>query len=197
VLITALIIIIRGLADPCAVRLAAVLNRISVWWLLIGLVVIVTALVAVPDHHRPASFVTHFADNTGFTSGPYGGMLGLLVTSWTFTGFGGSFHMSEETVRATVNAPRGITRAIACSAVTGLILILQLRPRRPGRGPARGHPVVVRHGAPPLPGAGQLRPSGRGGGDGFDLTHMPPPPAPVRALLQGPPGHATGRDQYW
>jgi amino acid transporter len=53
-------------------------------------------------------------------------MLGLLVTSWTFTGFDGSFHMSEETVRATVNAPRGITRAIAYSAIAGLLLMLAL-----------------------------------------------------------------------
>jgi amino acid transporter len=53
-------------------------------------------------------------------------MLGLLVTSWTFTGFDGSFHMSEETVRATVNAPRGIVRAIGYSAVTGLVLLLAL-----------------------------------------------------------------------
>ncbi|MGW1161806.1 amino acid permease [Streptomyces sp. NPDC002513] len=126
VLITALIIVLQGLANTYTVRLVAVLNRISVWWLLVGLVVIVGALVAGPEEHRPASFVTHFVNNTGFTNGLYGGMLGLLVTSWTFTGFDGSFHMSEETVRATVNAPRGITRSIAWSAVTGLVLVLAL-----------------------------------------------------------------------
>ncbi|MFF8946570.1 amino acid permease [Streptomyces sp. NPDC014864] len=126
VLLTALIIVLQGLANTYTVQLVAVLNRISVWWLLVGLVVIVTALAAVPDHHRPASFVTHFANNTGFTNGLYGGMLGLLVTSWTFTGFDGSFHMSEETVRATVNAPKGITRAIGWSALTGLVLMLAL-----------------------------------------------------------------------
>lgn len=126
VLITALIIVLQGLANTYTVHLVAILNRISVWWLLIGLVVIVSALVVMPDQHQPASFVTHFVNTTGFTSGLYGGMLGLLVTSWTFTGFDGSFHMSEETVRATVNAPRGITRAIACSAVAGLLLMLAL-----------------------------------------------------------------------
>ncbi|MER6030242.1 amino acid permease [Streptomyces sp. NPDC001851] len=126
VLITALIIVVHGLANTYTVQLVAVLNRISVWWLLIGLVVIVGALIVMPDHHQPASFVMHFANNTGFTSGLYGGMLGLLVTSWTFTGFDGSFHMSEETVRATVNAPKGITRAIGYSAITGLILMLAL-----------------------------------------------------------------------
>ncbi|MFG1669272.1 amino acid permease [Streptomyces sp. Y7] len=126
VLITALIIVLQGLANTYTVQLVAVLNRISVWWLLCGLVVIVTALTVIPDHHQPVSYVTHFANNTGFTSGLYGGMLGLLVTSWTFTGFDGSFHMSEETVRATVNAPKGITRAIAYSAIAGLVLMLAL-----------------------------------------------------------------------
>ncbi|MGW6909189.1 amino acid permease [Streptomyces sp. NPDC054940] len=126
VLITALIIVLQGLANTYTVQLVAVLNRISVWWLLIGLVVIVSALIVMPEHHQSASFVTHFVNNTGFTSGLYGGMLGLLVTSWTFTGFDGSFHMSEETVRATVNAPRGITRAIGFSAIAGLLLMLAL-----------------------------------------------------------------------
>ncbi|MFI7414343.1 amino acid permease [Streptomyces sp. NPDC049627] len=126
VLITALIIVAQGLANTYTVQLVAVLNRISVWWLLSGLVVIVSALIIMPERHQSASFVTHFANNTGFTSGLYGGMLGLLVTSWTFTGFDGSFHMSEETVRATVNAPKGITRAIGYSAIAGLLLMLAL-----------------------------------------------------------------------
>ncbi|MFJ8636512.1 amino acid permease [Streptomyces sp. NPDC093568] len=126
VLITVLVIVVQGLANTYTVQLVAVLNRISVWWLLSGLVVIVSALIVIPDHHQPASYVTHFANNTGFTSALYGGMLGLLVTSWTFTGFDGSFHMSEETVRATVNAPRGITRAIGYSAIAGLLLMLAL-----------------------------------------------------------------------
>ncbi|MFI6015199.1 amino acid permease [Streptomyces sp. NPDC051243] len=126
VLITTLIIVLQGLANTYTVQLVAVLNRISVWWLLIGLVVIVSALIVMPEHHQSASFVTHFVNNTGFTSGLYGGMLGLLVTSWTFTGFDGSFHMSEETVRATVNAPKGITRAIGYSAIAGLLLMLAL-----------------------------------------------------------------------
>ncbi|MFE7114699.1 amino acid permease [Streptomyces sp. NPDC057654] len=126
VAITAVILLIQALANTYTVQLVAVLNRISVWWLLVGMVIIVITLVVIPTHHQPASFVTHFANNTGFTSGLYGGMLGLLVTSWTFTGFDGSFHMSEETVQATVNAPRGIMRAIAYSAIAGLILMLAL-----------------------------------------------------------------------
>lgn len=126
VLITGVILLVQALANTYTVHLVAVVNRISVWWLLIGMVVIVAALTVKPEHHQPASFVTHFANNTGFSNGLYAAMLGLLVTSWTFTGFDGSFHMSEETVRATVNAPKGIMRAIACSAVAGLVLMLAL-----------------------------------------------------------------------
>ncbi|KUJ65072.1 amino acid permease [Streptomyces albus subsp. albus] len=126
VLITAAILLVQALANTYTVHLVAVLNRISVWWLLIGMVVIVSVLTVKPEHHQSASFVTHFANNTGFSNGVYAAMLGLLVTSWTFTGFDGSFHMSEETVRATVNAPRGIMRAIAYSAGAGLILMLAL-----------------------------------------------------------------------
>ncbi|MGW2520721.1 amino acid permease [Streptomyces sp. NPDC001617] len=126
VAITTVILLIQALANTFTVQLVAVLNRISVWWLVIGMLVIVAALIVIPAHHQPASFVTHFANNTGFTSSLYGGMLGLLVTSWTFTGFDGSFHMSEETVQATVNAPKGIMRAIGYSALSGLILMLAL-----------------------------------------------------------------------
>ncbi|MGW1890033.1 amino acid permease [Streptomyces sp. NPDC002004] len=126
VLITTAILLVQALANTYTVQLVALLNRISVWWLLIGMIVIVVALTVVPDQHQSASVVTHFANNTGFGNGVYAALLGLLVTSWTFTGFDGSFHMSEETVQATVNAPRGIMRAIGYSAITGLLLMLAL-----------------------------------------------------------------------
>ncbi|MFI6347946.1 amino acid permease [Streptomyces sp. NPDC050560] len=126
VLITGAILLLQALANTYTVQLVALLNRISVWWLLIGMVVIVVCLVVMPDGHQPVSTLTSFANNTGFQNGVYAGMLGLLVTSWTFTGFDGSFHMSEETVQATVNAPRGIMRAIGYSALTGLVLMLAL-----------------------------------------------------------------------
>lgn len=126
VLITAAILLVHALLNTYTVRLVAIINRISVWWLLVGLVVIVASLVSAPSHHRSVGYAFHFVNNTGFHSAIYAALLGLLVTSWTFTGFDGSFHMSEETVQATVNAPRGIVRAIGYSAVTGLILMLAL-----------------------------------------------------------------------
>ena len=126
VLITAAILLVQALLNTYTVRLVAIINRISVWWLLIGLVIIVVSLITVPSHHQSAGYAFHYVNTTGFHSAIYAGLLGLLVTSWTFTGFDGSFHMSEETVQATVNAPKGIVRAIGYSAITGLILMLAL-----------------------------------------------------------------------
>ena len=88
VLITAGILLLHALLNTYTVRLVAIINRISVWWLLIGLVVIVTSLITVPSHLRSAGYAFHFVNNTGFHSAIYAALLGLLVTSWTFTGFG-------------------------------------------------------------------------------------------------------------
>lgn len=126
VAIATAILLVQALANTYTVQLVALVNRISVWWLLVGMVVIVVALTVKPSSHQPASFATHFVNSTGFSNGLYAAMLGLLVTSWTFTGFDGSFHMSEETVRATVNTPKGIMRAIIYSALAGLVLMLAL-----------------------------------------------------------------------
>ncbi|MEV5276899.1 amino acid permease [Streptomyces sp. NPDC052811] len=126
VAIAAAILLVQALANTYTVQLVALVNRISVWWLLVGMVVIVVALTVKPASHQPVSFATHFVNSTGFGNGLYAAMLGLLVTSWTFTGFDGSFHMSEETVKATVNTPKGIMRAIIYSALAGLVLMLAL-----------------------------------------------------------------------
>jgi amino acid permease (GABA permease) len=121
------ILLVHALLNTYTVGLVALLNKISVAWLLVGGLVIVFYLVVFPVHHQSAGFAfTHFVNNTGFKSGIYAGMVGLLFTSWTFTGFDASAHMSEETTRAAVSAPKGIVRSIAFSWIAGLVLILAL-----------------------------------------------------------------------
>ena len=125
--IYAAVLLVHALLNTFTVKLVAVLNKVSVWWLLAGGVAIVVWLAVFPAHHTSTSFAfTHFVNGTGFKSGLYAGMLGLLFTSWTFTGFDASAHMSEETTGAAVSAPKGIVRAIAFSWVAGLVLILAL-----------------------------------------------------------------------
>jgi amino acid permease (GABA permease) len=123
--IYAAVLLVHALLNTYTVRLVAILNKVSVWWLLIGGATIVFWLIVFPAHHTSPSFAfTHFVNSTGFKSGLYAGMIGLLFTSWTFTGFDASAHMSEETTSAALSAPKGIVRAIAFSWVAGLVLIL-------------------------------------------------------------------------
>ena len=49
--------------------------------------------------------------------------LGLLLPAFTITGFDASAHTSEETVGAAVNAPRGIIRSVAVSALFGWVML--------------------------------------------------------------------------
>ncbi|MFE2722150.1 amino acid permease [Kitasatospora sp. NPDC059327] len=123
--IFAVILLLHGLLNTRGVRLVALFNTVSVWWHLIGVVVIVGALALLPSHHAPASFVfTEFVNNTGFRSDFYVGMLGLLLAQYTLTGYDASAHMTEETHDAARSGPRGIVNAIVVSLVAGWILLL-------------------------------------------------------------------------
>ncbi|QNP74950.1 amino acid permease [Streptomyces roseirectus] len=109
------------------VRLVSVLNSVSVWWHVGGVLVIVGALIIVPSRHQPASFVFgEFVNNTGWSSPLYVGALGLLLAQYTFSGYDASAHLSEETTDAQVSAPRGIIHAIGWSWLAGFALLAGL-----------------------------------------------------------------------
>ena len=50
-------------------------------------------------------------------------LLGLLLTTYTITGFDASAHTSEETKNAPVNVPKGILRAVFWSALFGYLMV--------------------------------------------------------------------------
>jgi len=109
------------------VRLVSILNSISVWWHVGGVLVIVGALTVVPSHHQPASFVFgEFVNDTGWSSPLYVGALGLLLAQYTFSGYDASAHLSEETTDAQVSASRGIIHAIGWSWLSGGVLLAGL-----------------------------------------------------------------------
>jgi amino acid permease (GABA permease) len=115
----------HALLNVRGVRLVAVLNNVSVWWQVLGVVVIVLALALLPDHHQSAGFVFgHFTNNTGWSSTFYVVALGLLLAQYTFTGFDASAHMTEETHQAARSGPRGIVNSIVVSLVAGWILLI-------------------------------------------------------------------------
>ena len=103
----------------------AKLNNISVWWHIVGVLVIVRVLAFAPSHHQCAWYVfTHFANNTGWGSKIYVLMLGLLLAQYTFTGYDASAHMTEETRDAATAGPRGIVTSIVVSLFAGWILLI-------------------------------------------------------------------------
>jgi amino acid transporter len=98
-----------------------------VWWHVVGVLVIVGTLIIVPDNHQSASFVFgHFVNNTGWASGFYVALLGLLLAQYTFTGYDASAHMTEETHDAARTGPRGIVMSIVVSLAAGWVLLIGL-----------------------------------------------------------------------
>src|SRR5580692_1113401 len=125
ILLFAAILVVHALLNQFGVGVVAKLNDVSVWWHIIGVLLIVAVLVFVPSHHQSASFVfTHFVNNTGWGSWLYVALLGLLLAQYTFTGYDASAHMTEETKSAAVAGPRGIVMSILVSLVAGWILLI-------------------------------------------------------------------------
>jgi amino acid permease (GABA permease) len=119
------ILVLHGLLNSFGVRLIALLNNVSVWWHVIGVLVIVAVLAFTPAKHQSAGFVFgHFVNNTGWGSSFYVVLLGLLLAQYTFTGYDASAHMTEETRDAATAGPRGIVMSIIVSLIAGWILLI-------------------------------------------------------------------------
>ncbi|MHB8190213.1 MAG: amino acid permease [Ferrimicrobium sp.] len=119
------ILVVHGLLNNFGVKIVAFLSDVSVWWHIIGVIVIVVALAVIPAHHASASFVfTKIVNETGFHSYFYVFMIGLLMAQYTFTGYDASAHISEETIDPSRTAPKGMVNSILVSLVAGWILII-------------------------------------------------------------------------
>ena len=127
ILLFGIILVVHGLLNTFGVQLVALLNDISVWWHVFGVLIIVGALVILPDNHQSASFVFgEFVNNTGWSSTFYVALLGLLLAQYTLTGYDASAHMTEETHDAARSGPRGIVMSIVVSLVAGWVLLIGL-----------------------------------------------------------------------
>ncbi|HSS89605.1 MAG TPA: amino acid permease [Streptosporangiaceae bacterium] len=124
--IYAIILFVHGLLNQFGIRLVALLNDISVWWHILGVLIIVAVLAFVPSHHQSVSFVFgHFYNGTGLAWGTfYIVLIGLLLAQYTFTGYDASAHMTEETRDAATAGPRGIVMSIVVSLIAGWVLLI-------------------------------------------------------------------------
>jgi amino acid permease (GABA permease) len=125
IVLFAAILVLHALLNQFGVSIVAKLNDVSVWWHIVGVLLIVGVLAFVPSHHQSASYVFgHFVNNTGWGSTFYVALLGLLLAQYTFTGYDASAHMTEETRDAATAGPRGIITSILVSLGAGWVLLI-------------------------------------------------------------------------
>ncbi len=127
------ILVLYTVVNIFADRLLGFFNNISVWWHVLGVLLIIGILAFVPDHHQNAKFVfTHTLNNTGFHGGSVHGAffflyilpVGFILTMYTQTGYDASAHTAEETRGAAVAAAKGVWRSVFYSAIAGWAVLL-------------------------------------------------------------------------
>ena len=149
-LLYAIILTLHAILNIFGVRIVAFLNDISVYWHIIGVIlisggVIIAALIGSQfggvggsDFTKPAQFVTHGLNSAGTLFTPsasfngtgfplwYAFLLGLLLAQYTYTGYDASAHMTEETIGAATRAPWGVVMSVVVSAFAGYALLMGL-----------------------------------------------------------------------
>ena len=117
------------------VRITSLINGISAYWHVIGVLIIVFACIFVPDHHQSASYVfTQTINNSGFGGHSWGqwpffmvfliGSIGMA--QYTLTGYDASAHMSEETHQASRSAAVGMIWSVIVSVIAGFVLLVAI-----------------------------------------------------------------------
>lgn len=94
-------------------------------------VIVVAILVAVPTRSSNDFVWKSYNNGTGFDDSTGGGKfyiccIGLLMCLFSFSGYEGAAHMSEETTNAALSAPKGILWTCIATAITGFVYILGL-----------------------------------------------------------------------
>lgn len=116
---------IHGLLNTFGVRLVRILGTVSVWWHVVGVLVIFAVLFLGPERHQDISYLFQYQNNSAWSGGIstiYVFLLGFLLAQYTITGFDASAHVSEETRNARTSAPKAIVRSIWISAIAALAL---------------------------------------------------------------------------
>jgi len=169
-LLYAIILAVVAMLNIFGVRIVAFLNDISVWWHIVGVLLIVVGVVvatilsyqftpgalgvapavqvAGSAVHGFNSAGTIFTPNQAFNATGYplwfAVILSLLLAQYTYTGYDASAHMTEETVGAATRAPWGVIMSVVVSAIAGYALLMALVAASPDLAAAGGftNPVL-------------------------------------------------------
>lgn len=122
--------IIWAVLNTFALEVIAFIDIISIWWQVIGGLVIVIMLPLVALTRQPASYVFSTfemaPESTGVSSKAYAAVLSLLVSQYSLYGYDAAAHLTEETKGADKNGPIAILSSIGIISVFGWAYILAL-----------------------------------------------------------------------
>ncbi|GLI70884.1 hypothetical protein VaNZ11_015906 [Volvox africanus] len=111
-------------------RMTAFITTIGAFWHLIALFGFCFALLLMAPKRQSVKYIfTSWQPDTstsGITSPLYNVMMGMLMTVWTFTGYDGAAHVSEETLDAEHTVPTAILLSISGAGIAGFILMTTL-----------------------------------------------------------------------
>ena len=146
-----IVLVVHGLLNTFSVNLVKVLGNISVWWHVVGVVIIAGVLFIAPTNKRGIGGAFDGAPDSKLLSGWSGGAfitiylfaLGLLLAQYTITGFDASAHVSEETKGARTEAPKAIVRSIYVSAIAALVLNLSMISALPKKSDVDGYLAIT------------------------------------------------------
>jgi amino acid transporter len=145
-LLYVLVLALHALLNIFGVRIVAFLNDVSVWWHIVGVVLIGGGVVLAALLGQQFTAASHFGaataaaplngvgtlftptqtfNGTGFPLW-YAFLLGLLLAQYTYTGYDASAHMTEETVGAETRAPWGVVMSVVVSAFAGYAVLMGL-----------------------------------------------------------------------
>jgi amino acid transporter len=143
------VLVVHGLLNTFGVNLVKLLGNISVWWHVVGVVIIAAVLFISPTNTRGIGGVFDEAPPglTGWTGGAFVTVylfcLGLLLAQYTITGFDASAHVSEETVGARTEAPKAIVRSIYISAIAALVMNVAMIAALPKKGDVDAYSAIA------------------------------------------------------
>jgi amino acid transporter len=150
--VVALITFSQALLNHLGIRVTTPLTDFSGYWILVVAAVLTVVLLAAADTWDAARLVT-FSNFSGqpaetpiwpYTSSlPWLFALGFILPAYTITGFDASAHVSEETIGAAVNVPRGIVRSVLYSGIAGWIMLMAIVLAIPDMNAAAGQGSLV------------------------------------------------------
>ncbi|KAK3021371.1 hypothetical protein RJ639_047213 [Escallonia herrerae] len=117
------LILMWAILNSFALKVIAYLNILSIWWQILGGMVVIIMLPLVATSTQPASYVfTHFKmapESTGISSKPYAVIMSVLLSNYCLYGYDTAAHLTEETKGADKTGPIAILSSIGIITVFG------------------------------------------------------------------------------